>query len=176
MFISRAWRWNLAAMAMIYLGSFLLLYARWPLEQAAIKLVGGWMAVAVLGASAQAVAPDSRRQDAGIVYRFLIVSMIFLVSWSVSDDMGSLVQEISFQSAFVGFALAAIGLVRSGMVQEPIQLLMSIMLAYVGFETIFSYLSTSALMTALLAAVSLGMSLIGAYLVAKSPVSPEVNR
>lgn len=173
MFITRDRRWNLAALAVVQLGCFLLIYTRWPLEQAGIKLVGGWMAVAVLGATAQSSPFQSFRDDAGIVFRILIFTLLFLYTWSVSDSVGTIAPDIPYESALAGLLLALIGMVRSGTVQDPLQLFLSILLAYAGFETIFSYINSSALMTALLAAVNLGMALIGAYLVAKSPRNPE---
>src|SRR3989304_6981259 len=47
--MNRDWRWVLAALGLQYFLAFLLITPSWPLELAAVKLVAGWMAGAVLG-------------------------------------------------------------------------------------------------------------------------------
>ncbi len=175
MFTSRNWRWNLAALALVYAGIFLLLFDRWPLEQAAIKLVGGWMAVAVLGTTVNKSTEERVLQDAGTIFRMLVYTLLALVSWSVAQRAGVFFPDITFESAFTGLLLSSAGMVRSGIVKNPLQLVLSIMLALAGFEAIFSFVNTSSLMTALLAVVSLGLALIGADLAAKSDTILEAD-
>ncbi len=47
--ISADWRYCVAALAIQYIGVFVLVYASWPLEMAVAKMVAGWMAGAILG-------------------------------------------------------------------------------------------------------------------------------
>jgi hypothetical protein len=162
--VVRNMRVGLAALSLIYLGVFFVIFELWPLEQAAIILVGGWMASAVLGATGQLDAPEHRAQDAGAVFRLLIFAVLLLVSWSVSQQASVFIPGISIEGAFAGLLLLVSGMVRSGIVQDPLQVILSLLMVFAGFGLIYSFISNSSLMTALLAGGNLGLSLLGAYL------------
>lgn len=165
----RNYRWNLAALAGIYLGVFTLLPEDWSPAQSAIMLVGGWMAVAILGAAHTApAAPDEETAaaDAGLVFRGLVFGLVLLMAWSVSDGTIDWIPGISYQAAVVGILLAGAGLVRSGLVPDPLQVVVSVLMAYAGFEILYAALERSVLVTALLAAANLCLALVGAYLAA----------
>lgn len=175
LFVLRSWRWNLVALGLVYVGGFLLLYDFWPLEQVAIKLVGGWMAVAVLGATAQASSMRAAELDAGWFFRVLMMTLLLLVAWSTAPQAQSLVPGIDVDTAFAGLLLASAGMLRSGVVREPLDLVMSLLLAYAGFELIYAHINTSVLMTALLAVVNLGIALVGAHLATQADADEVVS-
>jgi hypothetical protein len=47
--VSKDWRYCIAALAIQYIGIFLLVGISWPIEMAVVKMVAGWMAGAILG-------------------------------------------------------------------------------------------------------------------------------
>ena len=50
--ISQDWRMSISALAVQYVGVFVLVALDWPLEMAVSKLIAGWIAGAVLGMAA----------------------------------------------------------------------------------------------------------------------------
>ena len=109
MFISRNWRWNLASISLVCLGVSLLLFDIWALEQVAIILVGGWMAVAILGASHQNREVRLEAEDAGSVFRLLVFTLLGLVSWTASQNIENLIPDLDSQLAFAALLLSSSG-------------------------------------------------------------------
>lgn len=166
LFVSRNWRWNLLSLSLIYPGGFMLLIDHWPVEQSAILLVGGWMGAAVLGATRQADDFQQPARDAGVVFRLLLFSLLLLVAWSASEGAGVWIPGISQEAAMAGILLAGSGMVRTGIVREPLQIVLSLLALIAGFEWVYAFVESSALMTALLAVVNLGLAVTGSYLTA----------
>ena len=166
LFVSRNWRWNLLSLSLVYPGGFMLLIDHWPVEQSAILLVGGWMGAAVLGATRQADDFQQPARDAGVVFRLLLFSLLLLVAWSASEGAGVWIPGISQEAAMAGILLAGAGMVRTGIVREPLQIVLSLLALIAGFEWVYAFVESSALMTALLAVVNLGLAVTGSYLAA----------
>jgi hypothetical protein len=168
LFTSRSWLRCLAAQGVAYLGVFLILLGQGgggnTTGLAAIRLVGGWMALAVLGATASQGVRDAVEEDAGFVFRFLLFGLIFMVAWSLSGGTLDWIPGVGFEGAVVGVLLLFVGLIRTGLVRGPMQIILSLLAAFSGFELVFSAIDSSALMAALLASISLGLALVGAYL------------
>jgi hypothetical protein len=64
--VHRDWRWVQGALAIQYLLAFLLITPVWPLELAAVKLVGGWMATAIHPGSDPAKPGHGERGEAAL--------------------------------------------------------------------------------------------------------------
>jgi hypothetical protein len=56
------------------------------------------------------------------------------------------------------------------------QLILSLLSGFSGFELLFSAVDTSALMAAMLAVSNLGLALVGAYLGTRASVGAEATR
>lgn len=175
-FTIRRWRANLALMGIVYAGIFLILLKTWPLEQAAIKLIGGWMATAVLGATPKHIEDDESAADAGGAFRFLVILLLLLVAWSSAEGTAAWLPNMTFEIAVSGVFLASSGLVRSGIVRGPLETVMSLLMGFAGFELLYAAVETSVLVTAMLAGANLAMALAAAYLSASiDPVEPEAQ-
>src|SRR4030065_2008969 len=72
--ISRDWRYCIAALALQYIGVFLLVNASWPIEMAVAKMVAGWMAGAILG-----IAMTSGSESWGGPEQYMIFGWIFRI-------------------------------------------------------------------------------------------------
>ncbi len=169
LFTSRSWLRCLGAQGAVYFGVFLILIGQASTgsngsELAAIRLVGGWMSLAVLGATASLGVREAVEEDAGFVFRFLLFGLIFLVAWSLSAGTMEWIPGVSFEGAVVGVMLLLAGMIRTGLVRGPMQVVLSLLSGFSGFELIFSAVDASALMAAMLAAASLCLALVGAYL------------
>jgi hypothetical protein len=64
--ISRDWRYCIGALAVQYIGVFVLVYASWPIEMAVAKMVAGWMAGAILGIAMTSVTDTWRDSEKSI--------------------------------------------------------------------------------------------------------------
>jgi hypothetical protein len=180
LFTSRSWLRCLAAQGAAYLGVFLILLGQTAegantSELAAIRLVGGWMALAVLGATSSQGSREAIEEDAGFVFRFLLFGLIFMVAWSLSSGTMEWIPGVGFEGAVVGFMLLLSGLLRTGLVRGPMQVILSLLSGFSGFEMLFSAIDSSALMAAMLAASSLGLALAGAYLGTNSDAGEEAG-
>ena len=169
LFTSRSWLRCLGGPGAAYLGVFFILLAQPEAgpgisELAAIRLVGGWMSLAVLGATASQGVRETVEEDAGFVFRFLLFGLIFLVSWSLSAGTMEWIPGVAFEGAVLGVVLLVGGMIRTGLVRGPMQVILSLLSGFSGFELLFSAVDTSALMAAMLAVSNLGLALVGAYL------------
>ncbi|HUF37302.1 MAG TPA: hypothetical protein VMN57_02155 [Anaerolineales bacterium] len=169
LFTSRSWLRCLAAQGVVYLGVFLVLLEQSaagsnPAELAAIRLVGGWMALAVLGATSSRGARETVEEDAGFIFRIFLFCLIFLVSWSISGGTMQWIPGAAYEGAVTGALLLFCGLIRTGLVRGPMQVVLSLLSAFSGFELLFSAIDASALMAAMLAVSNLGLAMVGAYL------------
>lgn len=177
LFTSRGWLRCLGAQTAAYLGVFLLVLGQTAgggggTELAAIRLVGGWMALAVLGATASAGARGAIEEDAGFLFRFFLFIMIFMVAWSLSRGTMEWIPGASLEAALVGVMLLLSGMIRTGIVRGPLQVTLSLLSGFSGFELLFSAIDSSALMAAMLAVSNLSLALVGAYLGSSTEAEP----
>jgi hypothetical protein len=168
--IVQDWRLILAALGMQYVGVFLLTALSWPIEIAVVKLVTGWMAAAVLGvALINNPIPEIHREDefprSGIVFRIFTAALVGLVAYSAAGKLVVMIPEITTAQAFGGLILILMGLLQLGLTNRPLRVIVGLMTVLSGFEVLYAALVQAALVTGLLAAVNLGLAMVGAYLI-----------
>jgi len=165
--VSPDWRVSIAALAFQYIGVFVLVAMSWPLEMAIVKLVTGWMVCAVL-ALAKAGAPGSPKEEQGIIFnvlfRLLAAGLVGLVVASTVPRIMVWVPEISIEQLLGGGILIGMGLLHLGLTSSALRVIFGLLTVLAGFEILYAAVETSVLVAGLLAAVSLGLSLVGAYL------------
>src|SRR4030066_129514 len=66
--VSRDWRYSIAALAVQYIGVFLLVSSSWPIEMAVTKMVAGWMAGAILGIAMTSGSESWREPEASLKF------------------------------------------------------------------------------------------------------------
>lgn len=166
--ISRDWRFSIGALAIQYVGVFLLVGTVWPIELAVTKMVAGWMAGAILGI---AVASSSEtRVDIeqplkfGTSFRLLSAAIFALTVTSVVLHSGEFLSSISFVIQWGSFFLIGIGLLQVSLTSHPLRVVIGLLTVLSGFEIIYATMESSVLVTGLLAGVNLGLALVGAYL------------
>jgi hypothetical protein len=167
--LSRDWRLSLFALALQYGGVFVLVLLSWPVEMAAVKLVAGWMAAAVLGMAllgAQPDRPESTQPSglAGVAFRLLAASLVVLVVFSVVDKVAAWVPGIRPEQALGALLLIGLGMLQLGLTAQPMQVVIGVLTTLSGFEIFYAAVENSALVAGLLAAVNLGLAFVGAYL------------
>ncbi len=169
--ISRDWRWIIGVLAVQYIGVFLLISLDWPFSMALIKLVTGWMSGAALGLTQlgrPAATHLEKAWPSSRVFRLLAAALILLVVFSTANSLAAWLPGVSRQEAIGGLILAGTGLLQIGMSGSPFRVVIGLLTIMAGFEILYAAVETSVLVTGLLAGVTLGLALTGAYLISIS--------
>lgn len=158
-------RFRLVAIAIQYAVLFWVVSTSLSLGLALVKLIVGWTAIALLGASlwsASGIRPASFSWSQQ-VFRLLSGGMIIGLSFSFSSSPSTwLPVEMLYLRS--GITLAGCGLLMNGFSRHPSMTILGLLEVLSGFELIYAFLVDSVLMTGMLALVTLGLAGIGAYL------------
>src|SRR4030042_2369055 len=166
--VGRDWRYIIGALAVQYVGVFLLVYASWPLEMAVAKMVAGWMAGAILGIAITSV-PDAWRDSEksikfGPIFRILAATILLLTISSLVLHSESWLSMISIPIRWGSFVMMGFGLLQISLTTHPLRVIIGLLTFLSGFEIIYAAIEKSTLVTGLLAGVNLGLALVGAYI------------
>lgn len=171
---SRDWRWMMGALAVMYLGVFLLVSQSWNFSLAVLKVVIGWMASVVLGITQMGQTHEQKGEEnlpSGRIFRTIASGLVFLVVFSIAPGFVSWLPELSNEQAVGGMILIGMGLLQLGMTARPIRVVIGLLTILAGFEIIYAAVEASVLVAGLLGGINLGMALVGAYLM----TAPEME-
>lgn len=163
--LSQRWRWSLIALAVQYVGVFWLVGLVWPITLTAVKLVIGWMVVALLGASQshQELTDDRLPGISGYIFRALTAALILIVVFSVEPLLSEWL-PVNDSVLLGGLVLIGMGLLHLGMTVHPARVILGLLTTLAGFEIIYAALEPSVLVAGLLAFINLGLGIVGIYL------------
>ena len=163
--LSQNWRWSIIALAVQYLAVIALVSLVWPFGLAAVKLIAGWMAGAVLGASQPApeLAEDPQADSSAVVFRFLVAVLVWVLVFTLTPVVIELV-PLPAPLVTGAMLLIGMGLVHLGITTRPLRVLLGLLTTLSGFELLYAAVENSVLVAGLLAIVTLGLALVGAYL------------
>jgi hypothetical protein len=165
MLLTRSWRMRVAALAIQYVGVFWLVALSWPVALASIKLVVGWMAAAILGVSRIDQLPsDRRRWPTEWVFLGLALLLVFLSVSSLGPSLENWLPSDNPAQPWGALLLIGVGLVHLGVASRGLRVIVSLLTALSGFEILYAVVENSTLVAGLLAVVTLGIALVGAYL------------
>jgi hypothetical protein len=160
---SRDWRWSLGLLAVQYLCVFWMVQAHWPITLAATKLVTGWMACAILGiAQLNAKQESESNLLQGRLFHIFAAGMVLAATFALSLRVNTWL-GLSQPLAWGGLLLIGLGLLHLGITSDSFQVIIGLLTVMAGFEILYAAVESSALVTALLAVVDLGLALAGAY-------------
>ncbi len=165
--ISPSWRMLIVLLAVQYLAAFWLINQQWPVSLAAVKLIAGWMAATMLSTSH----PEAQETDfpagmgPGIWFRlfagFLITALVLSISPAVAGVLPTPWTHIT-----AGLLIIGLGLLQLGMTSRTLRVIIGLLSVLIGFDVIYSALETSVLLAGLGAMVTMGLALVGSYLLA----------
>lgn len=172
----RDWRWMIAALAVQYIGVFLLVTLSWPLAIAAIKIIAGWMAGAILGTShvAESLRSEEKSWPSGRLFRFLASGLVWLVVLSAAPSMPEWLPQIGIERILGGFILIGMGLLHLGLTAHPLRVVLGLLTMLSGFEIIYAGLESSLLVAGLLAGVNLALALAGTFMLNSISLEEEL--
>lgn len=175
--VSRDWRWVVAALGLQYLWAFLAITPSWPLELAAVKLVTGWMAGAILGFTLlslpQQRSEGSQTWQGSAAFRSISAGLIVLVVLGGASRLADWNPAIGESQAAASLLLLGIGLLQLGFSSSYFRTTMGILTFFSGFEILYATVEASILVVGLLAAVNLGIALVGTYLILVPGMEPR---
>lgn len=165
--LSRDWRWSLGLLAVQYFAAFWLVSAHWPLTMSAAKLVTGWMAAAVLGMTQVSTKENSAGETSwpeGRLFRIFAAGLFLLAVSVAANNLTSWLPDAGLPLIWGGLVLISLGLLHLGMTLHPMKVILGLLTTLLGFEMLYSTIENSILVAGLLAIVTLGLALTGAYL------------
>lgn len=181
------WRTAIWALAVQYIGVFLLTGLNWPFEMAITKLVSGGMACTVIGiallsvpsqnhleagsfAAAPAGSPGGPQNTpgrpvlSGYIFRLIAAILVGLTTLSLAEGVPAQAPQIDLLTARAGLLLAGLGLLQMGFTTRTLGTILGLLTTLSGFEILYSAVESSTLVAGLLSGVTLGMAMAGAYL------------
>ena len=184
--ISHAWRWVISLLMIQYAGIFILVGISWPFQMALTKLIAGLMAGVILFIAHSSLEAKDQDQDqtrhppllnsqtelSGRLFRLFAASLVGLVIVSGSRVIVQWLPGLSSEQILGSTILIGLGLLHLGLTSEPFRVVVGLLTVIAGFEIAYAGIEVSALVQGLLAVVTLGLGLVGAYLV----LAPTMER
>jgi hypothetical protein len=162
---NRDWRWALGLLALQYLSIFWMVQTHWPISMAAVKLVTGWMACAVLGI-AHINASREQRDEKGLLqgrtFNIFAAGMVIAAAFALALRGVSWL-SLSLPVTWCALVLISLGLLHLGITSDAFEVVTGLLTVLGGFEILYAGVERSVLVTALLAVVNLGLAMAGAY-------------
>lgn len=167
LFLNINWRVNIVALSLQYVGVFWLVLTVWPTGLAAVKLVTGWMAGAIIGSSIPAEEESHYQLSFSSMQEIRFRTVIWLISviviWVLIPDIAQWL-PVSTAILLGGSTLIVIGLLQISMSSWVFQIIIGLLTVFSGFEIFYSALEKSVLVAGFLALITMGLAFIGAYL------------
>lgn len=175
--LSREWRWSLAALALQYLFGFLLITPSWPVDLAAVKLVAGWMATAILGLTLLNLPEEPGESEARFpkspAFLALVAGLVIVMVSGVAPALVDWSRQFNLTQAWGGLFLIGIGVMQVGLGSSVFRNIIGLLILLSGFEIIYAAVEISILVAGLLAMLTLGIALIGSYLMQAPSAEPR---
>ncbi len=176
--ISWDWRVSIFSLGIQYLCVFVLVSLSWPMETAAVKVVAGWMAGAVLGLALLNLPQDTIDGKpmliSDILFRLVAAILAGLFAFTGGARLVNWLPEMNIQSGYGAMILISLGLLHLGLTTNPFRVVLGLLTLLSGFEILYAVVESSILITGLLAIVTLGLAIIGAYLLT-APTMEEAS-
>ena len=171
------WRANLGALGLLYLAAFVLVLRHLPIAMGSVKLIAGWMVVATLGMTRLGLSqPELSEEEAlpGHVrwFKAALMSIVGILAAGASYSIEAQIPGLGQPVIAGGVLLIGSGLVHLGMTTNLLRVIIGLLTLLAGFEIIYAAIESAILVTGLLAAVNLGLGLLGAYLLTAGATPP----
>lgn len=176
--ISSDWRRMIGAVAIQYVGIFVLVLNHLPFSLALIKLIEGWMAGAIVGATLSTLSDSRLLVDDNLysgqrventlsvkIFRSISAMMMAIVVYPAGRYLVEIFSGLSAIQAFAGLSLLSIGLLIICFRPSLFAIFVGLLTSLGGFEVIYAALEPSVLINGLLSAVSLGLGIVISYLI-----------
>ena len=164
MLVASDWRMRIASLASIYLIEFIVIIQIWPVALASVKLISGWMGIALLSTSMlnSMNQANSHRFTSEIVFRFLMAVLIWIVVAAIAPSINEWL-PIPYTNLYIGVSLMGSGLLFMSLTDDFIEIVLGLLTILAGFDIIYSSLEGSALVTGIYAFIIILICLLSGY-------------
>ena len=180
--ISSNWRWSISGLAIQYVGVFFLVISEWRMPMAATTVLAGWVSAMVLGTAISGLPQENKEMGetasrvnystnrtritpiSATLFRLMAAGVVGLAVFSVINKVVDWIPGIELEQSLGALFLIAFGLLHLGLNDQPLRVVLGLLTVFSGFEIFYATVEVSALVAGLLAAVTLGLALVGAYL------------
>jgi hypothetical protein len=176
--LAHHWRWLVVFLAVQYVGVFLFALQYLSPGMAAVKVIAGWMGAAIL---AMTRSYDDEAEKAGDFlpqgrfFRLTAAAIVGLISFTAAPQVDALMGDAGAALAAGSLLLVGMGLLHLGMTDQPMRVTAGLMTVLAGFEVLYAAVENSVLVAALLAVITLGLALTGAYLMTAARLAEELS-
>ena len=164
MLVASDWRMRIAGLASVYLVGFIVIIQIWPVALASVKLISGWMGIALLSTSMlnSMNQTNSHRFTSEIVFRFLMAVLLWIVVASIAPSINEWL-PIPYTNLYIGVSLMGSGLLFMSLTDDFIEIVLGLLTILAGFDVIYSSLEGSALVTGIYAFIVIMICLLSGY-------------
>ncbi len=164
MFVTSDWRMRIAGLASLYLIGFVVILQIWPVALASVKLISGWMGIALLSTSMlnSMNQANSHRFTSEMVFRFLMAVLIWIVIAAIAPSINEWL-PIPYTNLYIGLSLMGSGLLFMSLTDDFSEIVLGLLTILVGFDIIYSSLEGSALVTGIYAFIIILICLLNVY-------------
>jgi hypothetical protein len=178
--IARDWRVSLGALGIVYLAAFVLVIRHLPISMGTVKLISGWMVVATLGMTRLGLEDSQvRGEDAfeshGQWFKVFLIAIVAIIATGAAFRIETQIPGIGLPVVAGGVLLIGAGVAHLGVTSNLLRVTIGLLTVLAGFEVMYAAVESAILVTGLLAAVNLGLGILGSYLMSagSTPVETE---
>ncbi len=164
MLIVSDWRMRVAGLASLYFVGFIVILQIWPVALASVKLISGWMGIALLSTSilnSMDQASD-HRLPSEMIFRFLMTALIWIVVAAIAPSINEWL-PIPYTNLYIGVSLMGSGLIFMSLTEDFFEIILGLLTILTGFDIIYSSLEGSALVTGIYAFIIILICLLSGY-------------
>jgi len=164
----RDWRFALGALALQYFAAFWLVSRHFPLAMSSIKLIAGWMTIAILGITrlnqTELDTDADTTYTGGTIFQAILMGIVALFAAGATPLIENAIPGMGLPVIMGGLVLVGAGVVNLGMTSDILRVTIGLLTMLSGFEIIYAAVESAILVTGLLALVNLGLGILGSYL------------
>ncbi len=169
MLINLDWRASLGALAVQYIAAFWLVTQHLPFVMGSAKLITGWMVVAALGMTRLSLpTPEDEKEESfwprGQWFRLILMSIVVLVTFGSTPRIEALIPGLGLPVIAGSLLLIGAGVVHLGVTSNLLRVTLGLLTMLTGFEILYAAVESSILVAGLLSVTSLGLGIVGSYL------------
>lgn len=159
------WRWRMACLAVVQLIGFILIVQIWPIALASVKLISGWMGVALMSATMASSNNEGQVEyhTSAKVFKLMLAAFSWVVIAASVDQLNAWL-PISFTNLFIGLVFFFCGIFYLSLISEINGIAVGLLIFLTGFDIIYSSLEGSALVTGIYGLIVILISLVSSYL------------
>jgi hypothetical protein len=180
MLINLDWRTSLGALAVQYIAAFWLVTRHMPFVMGSAKLITGWMVVAALGMTRLSLPTSEDDKDEtfwprGQWFRLILMCIVALVTISSTPRIEALIPGLGLPVIAGSLLLIGAGVLHLGVTSNLLRVTLGLLTVLTGFEILYAAVESSILVAGLLSVTSLGLGIVGSYLLIAGSFPSDVE-